>query len=803
MILVTVSMQSATRAFGQGSGSTPTSVTINIQTKPTAVMYGDRITFTWMVDGVTNFNGGHTNLLCHSNDAQFTEDQWLHSTAQSAWIYSVQSSYSGSIDARPWSGTLMEYKCRVLVMVGSQNFWSDIYTVEVLAPKIVLDPLPSTYMVAGDFLTISGRVVDPVTQAGISGVTVQLGEKNQLVQIFLPYQITDSQGNFRIRWQTHSEALSPHVENIYAFSIEQPKIPVRIESNVYPVTVYSSLILTLTDLNKKIYAPGEAVTFQGRLTTLDGLPVSGRPIQIKDAGPDIEQETDMNGNFVASWRVPPPPADDIVYAPHAFYTNNVTSSQSLYTQFAVVRTDAVYDQVQFVECNLFSDTPFQYKDSDQHQVTAKGILGNAAIILKSGSKTVSAGDSFTVPFKAEPGWLTLNIRNSDDTVSSIALRTGTPLLKAGIPLPIAGGWSVEGTLAYGADITLPAGTKATIDSTHLEYSKWGQVDNVHVDVYNTAVSGDTIPVILKSRYGVDAALKQNDSNVLSVTLLSRECSPDMRYSFDVTSPPISGVSTSTSLQQPTSSTTTNSGNPTPTLNVQSDRLSYAAGDVATIAVVLGVPNQEVLVHITNPAGNDFASRTVSTDAQGNASFQVAVQDNYPTGSYGIVASSTVNGYYLQSKAGFTVFQKTAEVAQLHSINRSVNIDGNSIGVQIDTSSTVSALSFEKEQKMLSFMVSGKEGTQGTTIIPIGKVLRGPYIVMIDGVRTQNYQIMKDDDNVGDPGASMKIWYGSSRHAITILGTNIVPEFPVASLGAVATVIGAIAILGRTRLFKPL
>jgi hypothetical protein len=77
------------------------------------------------------------------------------------------------------------------------------------------------------------------------------------------------------------------------------------------------------------------------------------------------------------------------------------------------------------------------------------------------------------------------------------------------------------------------------------------------------------------------------------------------------------------------------------------------------------------------------------------------------------------------------------------------------------------------------------------------VLEGPYTVTIDGQVTTDFEVA----NEGSVDAVMTISYGHSEREVTITGTQVVPEFPVVALGAVAAAIGAVTILGRTRLFK--
>jgi hypothetical protein len=45
---------------------------------------------------------------------------------------------------------------------------------------------------------------------------------------------------------------------------------------------------------------------------------------------------------------------------------------------------------------------------------------------------------------------------------------------------------------------------------------------------------------------------------------------------------------------------------------------------------------------------------------------------------------------------------------------------------------------------------------------------------------------------------MTLTYTHSSHDVVITGTNVVPEFPIGVIGAVAAVIGIIAIMTRTK-----
>jgi hypothetical protein len=135
--------------------------------------------------------------------------------------------------------------------------------------------------------------------------------------------------------------------------------------------------------------------------------------------------------------------------------------------------------------------------------------------------------------------------------------------------------------------------------------------------------------------------------------------------------------------------------------------------------------------------------------------------------------------------------------ELKSVIQSVLVKGKNVDLSLKTTSTISNFKLEEQDKKMTFTVDGQSGTQGTTEIPIGQVLEGPYMVAIDGQSTTNFEVT----NEGTSNAMMKLSYSHSTHDITISGTNVVPEFPVVAIGAVAAVVGIVAIMGRTSLFR--
>lgn len=132
--------------------------------------------------------------------------------------------------------------------------------------------------------------------------------------------------------------------------------------------------------------------------------------------------------------------------------------------------------------------------------------------------------------------------------------------------------------------------------------------------------------------------------------------------------------------------------------------------------------------------------------------------------------------------------------EVKSMVQSVVVSGNTIQVNLNSSSTISEFELDEESKRLSFRADGEAGSEGRTDISIGRILEGPYTVTIDGQATADFNVT----NAASGEAMISISYTHSVHDITITGTNVVPEFPVAVVGAVAGIIGVAALLARSK-----
>lgn len=140
----------------------------------------------------------------------------------------------------------------------------------------------------------------------------------------------------------------------------------------------------------------------------------------------------------------------------------------------------------------------------------------------------------------------------------------------------------------------------------------------------------------------------------------------------------------------------------------------------------------------------------------------------------------------------------AETLGLQEHKQQVTARDTATEVSIESNSEISGFRFSEEDKRIMFIVDGEDGTDGLTIVGVDAVLEGPYTVTIDGEATSNFVVSQDEAS----GQSMvEISYTHSGHDIIITGTNVVPEFSLPMVGAMAIVIGMVAVIGRTRLIN--
>jgi hypothetical protein len=124
--------------------------------------------------------------------------------------------------------------------------------------------------------------------------------------------------------------------------------------------------------------------------------------------------------------------------------------------------------------------------------------------------------------------------------------------------------------------------------------------------------------------------------------------------------------------------------------------------------------------------------------------------------------------------------------------KTLSVNGSNVFVQVRSSSNITDFTFDEERMELSFSVDGPIGTQGATDISIGKVLEGPYSVMINDEIISDYELIEGSTREEN---RIIVTYMHDKEKISITGTRAVPEFPVEllTLSAPALVLAVIMI----------
>lgn len=124
------------------------------------------------------------------------------------------------------------------------------------------------------------------------------------------------------------------------------------------------------------------------------------------------------------------------------------------------------------------------------------------------------------------------------------------------------------------------------------------------------------------------------------------------------------------------------------------------------------------------------------------------------------------------------------------------IGDNIVEMKIHSSSNISDISVNSDMNQILLKASGPNGTRGTTIIPVSKVLTGPYSVFIDGHLSGNAQTILTSQS-GEISLTLAYFHGTNPSDIIIQGTRVLPEFGSSIIVGIAAV-SIIGIMVTTR-----
>jgi MG2 domain-containing protein len=248
------------------------------------------------------------------------------------------------------------------------------------------------------------------------------------------------------------------------------------------------------------------------------------------------------------------------------------------------------------------------------------------------------------------------------------------------------------------------------------------------------------------------------------------------------------------------------------LTVQTDKHLYKPGEVVTVegsvlTSVLGDLGDIDLISIKVTDNNGVVIEEDEADIESDGMFDMTftIPEGGRLGAYTVNATIEAEAELLATLDANIQAQlsKSVKFAVVSPVAFAVKAEDKDFEVNVaSNSSEVRDFAFEQAEKKIEFTVEGETGTRGVAQVTLPKeLLAGEMTVSIDG------RVIAEDSNdvivTSDTATEMtlEINYPHSEHTIEIVGTSVVPEFPISMLvmvGALGSVIAAITIASRSK-----
>ncbi len=242
------------------------------------------------------------------------------------------------------------------------------------------------------------------------------------------------------------------------------------------------------------------------------------------------------------------------------------------------------------------------------------------------------------------------------------------------------------------------------------------------------------------------------------------------------------------------------------VTVQSEHHLYKPGDTVKITGSVSgemrdkTKSDTVTVKLADSKGSIVTNQQAKVDSKGEYSASLKLPASAQSGEYSagtkLEVEASVLGL-LDAQVMAKLESSTAFVVASSS-STSVKADGGEeFKIDIASNSTVSNVQFKQSEKMVTFKAEGETGTRGVTQVTVPKaMLSGEMVVMIDGkaVASDSNDVIVTSDTSTE--MTYEINYHHSEHDVSVTGTNVVPEFPLATLvmaGAVGSIVAVLAI----------
>jgi hypothetical protein len=242
------------------------------------------------------------------------------------------------------------------------------------------------------------------------------------------------------------------------------------------------------------------------------------------------------------------------------------------------------------------------------------------------------------------------------------------------------------------------------------------------------------------------------------------------------------------------------------VTVQSEHHLYKPGDTVKITGSVSgemrdkTKSDTVTVKLVDAKGSVVTNQQAKVDSKGEYSASLKLPASAQSSEYSAGTKLEVEASVL----GLLDAQITAKLESsttfvvASSSSTSVKADGGEeFKVDIASNSTISNVQFKQNEKMVTFKAEGETGTRGVTQVTVPKaMLSGEMVVMIDGkaVASDSNDVIVTSDTSTE--TTYEINYHHSEHDVSVTGTSVVPEFPLATVvmaGAVGSIVAVLAI----------
>lgn len=190
----------------------------------------------------------------------------------------------------------------------------------------------------------------------------------------------------------------------------------------------------------------------------------------------------------------------------------------------------------------------------------------------------------------------------------------------------------------------------------------------------------------------------------------------------------------------------------------------------------------VKMELKNDEGDVVERNDANVDSDGNFETTLQLLESAGEGVYTLEAGLELEADALGIIETITsaALRSSAQFAVSELVDYPVNAEDQDFTVDIATNSEVDNFEFDQQEKKIAFVVDGEDGSAGFTEVTIPKrLLSGEMTVFVDeNVVTTNDVIAKSNT---EAEMTLEINYHHSIHQIEIVGTNVIPEFPLAAL----------------------